>query len=598
VYRASVTILRISELKERLRGKGWQPARADAAGLFAALAEADRDEAEIIERALGRLGAALVPEIERRLQTAGPPLRGRLVRLLGRVGTIAQLLSWLGDEDPKTRRNAVLALGRATEAERGAVEAALVAAWTREPSVEMRRSLAATLGKVGGAAALALLDGERSEDPELARLLDEARLKLRRTLGRAGEGRGRVAGERRPPPGTEVVLRCREGLAEITAAALGRVAAARGVRVLDGERVGLRLDGPGASLAALWACRTFLRVEFPLDVNIPRRGIGELPPEGAAVVAALTAPATRALMAALTDGRPRWRLEWEGAGHRRGLTFRVAREVAARAPELENDPTESLWEVVARADGEIALWPRGLDDPRFAWRAAQVPASSHPTIAAALVEVAGARPEDVVWDPFCGAGSELVERALAGPYRALVGSDLDEGALAAARANLESAGVPLDGRVRLERGDATAFSPPEAPTVVITNPPMGRRVLDRHRTGALFEAFLGHAARVLAPGGRVAWIVPRGDETARAAAAAGFSARLRRRVDMAGFWAELQVLELLSIGNRDAASSPPPARPSPPSPRSPPSPPRRPGRPRPPGPARPSRGGPSRPGRR
>lgn len=585
MYRASVSFLRVSELKERLRGKGWQPARADAAGLFAALADADRDEAELIERALARLGAGLVPEIERRLDEAVPPARGRLVRLLGRMGTAGQVVRWLGDEDPKTRRNAVLALGRATDEERAVVEAALVAAWGREPSVEMRRSLAATLGKVGGEAALALLDGERSEDPELGRLLDEARLKLRRTLGRAGAGRGRVAGEQRPPPGTRVVLRCREGLAEITAAALERIGAAREVKVLDGERVGLRLDG---ALSALWACRTFLRMEFPLDVKADAR-VAELPPEGAAVVAALTAPGARALLAALTDGRPRWRLEWEGAGHRRGLTFRVAREVAARAPELENDPTDSLWEVVARDDGAIAVWPRGLDDPRFAWRTAQVPASSHPTIAAALVEVAGVRDDDVVWDPFCGAGSELVERALAGSWRALVGSDLDDGALAAARANLEAAGVALDGRVTLARGDATAWRPPEPPTVVLTNPPMGRRVLDRHRTGALFEAFLQHARRTLAPSGRIAWIVPRGDEIARVAAAAGFTASLRRRVDMAGFWAELQ---LLSISNA-ASTTPRPSTASAPAR------PLRPTRPpRPPRPARPSRGGPSRPGRR
>ena len=31
---------------------------------------------------------------------------------------------------------------------------------------------------------------------------------------------------------------------------------------------------------------------------------------------------------------------------------------------------------------------------------------------------------DLVWDPFVGSGTELCERALLGPYRALVGSDL------------------------------------------------------------------------------------------------------------------------------------------------------------------------------
>ena len=37
----------------------------------------------------------------------------------------------------------------------------------------------------------------------------------------------------------------------------------------------------------------------------------------------------------------------------------------------------------------------------------------------------GARADDVVWDPFVGSGTELVERALAGPYARLLGSDTD-----------------------------------------------------------------------------------------------------------------------------------------------------------------------------
>ena len=39
----------------------------------------------------------------------------------------------------------------------------------------------------------------------------------------------------------------------------------------------------------------------------------------------------------------------------------------------------------------LELVPRRADDPRFAWRVAEVPAASHPTVAAALAFVAGAR---------------------------------------------------------------------------------------------------------------------------------------------------------------------------------------------------------------
>jgi len=75
-------------------------------------------------------------------------------------------------------------------------------------------------------------------------------------------------------------------------------------------------------------------------------------------------------------------------------------------------------------------------DERFAYRTETVAASSHPTIAAALVRLVPPREDDVVWDPFVGSALELIERARLGPYRALHGTDVDEGALEAARANL------------------------------------------------------------------------------------------------------------------------------------------------------------------
>src|SRR5699024_6701634 len=144
--------------------------------------------------------------------------------------------------------------------------------------------------------------------------------------------------------------------------------------------------------------------------------------------------------------------------------------IAERCPELLNDPTETLWEVIVDETDEtsIALWPRGLEDPRFAYRRAQVPASSHPTIAAALAKVAGARPDDVVWDPFVGAGAELVERGRLGRFRALIGNDTDRLALERARVNIDAAGL----EAQLLKGDARRFRPRQRPTLIVTNPPM------------------------------------------------------------------------------------------------------------------------------
>ena len=148
-------------------------------------------------------------------------------------------------------------------------------------------------------------------------------------------------------------------------------------------------------------------------------------------------------------------------------------------------------------------------------------------------------PGDVVWDPFVGSASELIERAKAGPYRALVGSDLDGDALSAARVNAEAAGVT---DLSLSSHDATQHAPPGV-TRIITNPPMGRRVARDGSLAELLDRFTDHAARVLLPGGRLTWLSPLPGRTAARAEANALSVVLRQSVDMGGFHAELQAWE-------------------------------------------------------
>ena len=210
--------------------------------------------------------------------------------------------------------------------------------------------------------------------------------------------------------------------------------------------------------------------------------------------------AARPLLAAWTRGPIRWRLE-VSSGKQRAVIWRVAKLVAAAAPELVNDPTATTWDV-AVVDDALELRPRRIADPRFAYRVADVPAASHPTVAAALAFVAGARPDDRVWDPFVGSGLELVERARLGPVRSLAGTDLAETALAAARANLAAAGITAT----LELGDARAATGTRDLDLVLTNPPLGGRV--QVDAPALLAQLLPVVARRLAPGGRLVWIVP------------------------------------------------------------------------------------------
>jgi 23S rRNA G2445 N2-methylase RlmL len=168
-----------------------------------------------------------------------------------------------------------------------------------------------------------------------------------------------------------------------------------------------------------------------------------------------------------------------------------------------------------------------------------LPASSHPSIAAALALAAGFRRDEVVWDPFVGSGTELIERARLGPCRAIYGCDVDEAAIAAAGRNLEAAGV----KALLVVSDARLSRPPEPVSLVITNPPMGRRVLDRKAIEPLLDGVLANIRAVIRADGRVVMLSPIFGRSVEMATRHGFRVERRGAIDLGGFDAELQVFE-------------------------------------------------------
>ena len=134
-----------------------------------------------------------------------------------------------------------------------------------------------------------------------------------------------------------------------------------------------------------------------------------------------------------------------------------------------------------------------------------------------------------------GSGGELVERALLGPHKALFGSDVDPRALAAARENLGAAGFTAT----LAQADALTYAP-SGVTLIITNPPMGRRSSRTPGTGEMLDRLVEHAAGVLVPGGRFVWIAPWPQRARAAAERAGLVLERARSIDMGGFDAEIQ----------------------------------------------------------
>jgi predicted RNA methylase len=318
-----------------------------------------------------------------------------------------------------------------------------------------------------------------------------------------------------------VVARCRAGLSQLLAAELSG-------RSCGADRVELEFSGTLASLL-----RARIALDFAIQLPLPPGDDVER-----AVAEALTSERAISVLTRWTDGCPSFRLAFASGGHRRASVFRIAELVRATPFALRNDPRQAAGEVrVDERARTLLLVPRRFTDPRFAYRRADVPAASHPTIAAALARAAGTRPGDVVWDPFCGSGLELIERGLLGDYQLLIGSDVSAAAIDAARVNVAASRLP---RVQLHQAHATEYAPPGV-SLILTNPPMGRRVARGHAPELLLD-FLQHAARVLLPHGRLVWLAPFGRNDLRQARELGWTVTRGGSVDLGGFSAELQIL--------------------------------------------------------
>jgi hypothetical protein len=516
----------LPDLIERARDPGYTPPVAELGAFVAGLSAARGDDAIALERALARAGAAAVEPVLAGLDRATPEARGHLVAVLGRLrdGRAAEALRRaLEDPSALVVRRAASALGRLEAAPD--TEGALLAALERAALPE-QRAIVEALGKIGGTEAANVLERLPRSDAELARRADNALTLLARRAERDGESA--VVLDRPLGEPLTVLAGCRSGLSELLLAELAPLGRARRV---SSSLVELRFGG---TLAELFRARTALE----WGLRVPLATAADL---STAVAEALVSVDAERVFAAWTRGTPRFRVAFADGGRQRAESWAIARAVRQRTSSLANDPRGASWEVVIQhraPEPHLVLVPRGFDDPRFSYRCRDVPAASHPTVAAALARTAGVREEDVVWDPFVGSGLELVERARLGPYRRLIGTDIDSRALDAARENLRAAGVTAD----LRLADAAAHRE-QGVTLVLTNPPMGRRVARERDLTRLFEAFLAHAARVLVPGGRLVWLSPLPALTREVGVSLGLRLQAGPPVDMGGFETELQTLK-------------------------------------------------------
>ncbi len=162
---------------------------------------------------------------------------------------------------------------------------------------------------------------------------------------------------------------------------------------------------------------------------------------------------------------------------------------------VRSDPHQQGWEVLIR------LSPRPLS--ARPWRVCNRPGGLNATLAAVMNEVAGVGERDRYLNLMCGSGTLLVERALAGRARRIVGLDRDAAAVECSRLNLEAAGVAK--LCELVQGDATAALELDGPFDVLTaDLPWGDAVGSHADNATSYPELLASAASVAAPNARFA----------------------------------------------------------------------------------------------
>ncbi|WP_328430031.1 methyltransferase domain-containing protein [Streptomyces sp. NBC_00443] len=177
-------------------------------------------------------------------------------------------------------------------------------------------------------------------------------------------------------------------------------------------------------------------------------------------------------------------------------------------------PPPGSWGWRLTLDGTRATLMLRLDDRplhRRAYKQRTVPGTVHPPLAAGMARLADIRPGHVVLDPCCGAGTLLIEAALAQSDARFHGFDLSPDAVAAARSNAGE--LP----VAIRRGDAGRLPLADhSVDRVLCNPPWGTQV---HASGLLATApsrWWTELRRVLAPDGTAVLLLPDRDDLATA----------------------------------------------------------------------------------
>ena len=449
------------------------------------------------------------------------------------------LMRLLHDPQEKIRRYAMAALPKIGAGEVAEVQ---MLALLRASEEREKRHLGRALEKVGGSATLAALKMGMSL-PGVTEQKVKAAL-LRKESPSVVRMKALLPVE----PLEKIFLRCRRGLDKIVRKEVEELLP-KEIFALVGVQPGCVTLMPlkPFSLALLYMLRCFATVGFSLGTV--RDGDAQWMEK---IARAIGSERTRTIMLTATEGAARYRLDFLGRGHQRGAVRQVVDRAYALCSEILNDAREAPWSIdvipvglggplaAAARESSLELRPRLYPDPRLFYRKDDIAAASHPPLAACMARLASEPDQKTIWDPFCGSGLELIERSLLGGVKHVYGTDLDPKAIEVARVNFAAA------QMDSTRSEFTCCDFRDAPreagiqpgsvSLIITNPPLGRRVRVKDMQG-LFADLYAASGRALRSGGRLIFVNPlRSGPSERF-----FKLEYRQSVDLGGFNCRLEL---------------------------------------------------------
>ena len=247
---------------------------------------------------------------------------------------------------------------------------------------------------------------------------------------------------------------------------------------LEKLRAVIRPEWVNEGLSPFWTCSPRRRVKSRLTYRVVVQA------RDAAWRNYRRGDVQRAVARAIKDGFPKWR-------------------------RVEEDADVEFW---AQLVGKNALVGLRLSDASMrhrTYKSVNIPGSLRPTIARAAVLLAEVADGDAFLDPMCGAGTILIERALAGRHRLLLGGDIDSTAVGGTIENFGGRHKPW----RIALWDA-GYLPLAAGSIdkVVCNLPWDRRF----PTGPagikkLYRYVLREVSRAMKPGARGVFLTKRTD---------------------------------------------------------------------------------------